>query len=86
MRLSIDGNVGSDSISGRQSSDEGAGNGAALRRDAMWAFGLFRFRAVLLHGEDDDRDHSGPWPGSASDAFSGSTSVSDADDSRIRCP
>lgn len=57
-----------------------------MRRDAWWAFDLFRFRAVLLHGEDDDKDDSGSWSGSASDAVSGSLSVSDADNSRVRCP
>lgn len=84
-----DGNIGSDSTSGRGSGDEGSGNGTTFRREAWWAFDLFRFRVVILlisHGEGDDKDSSGSELGPASDAVSDSSSISDVDDSRVCCP
>lgn len=84
-----DGNIGSDSASGRDCSDEGSGNGTVLRREAWWAFDLFRFRVVILlisHGEGDDKDSSSSKLGPASDAVSDSSAVSDVDDSRDCCP
>lgn len=79
------GKIGSDSTSGRLSGDEGAENGTAWRREAWWAIDLFRFRAVVTHGEGEE-DGSGPESGPDSDESSDSLLVSDIDDSQVCCP